>query len=168
MAVQLKKEEIVTVNQVLSLEEKITDDEKRPLGLACHQVVEEFEWDMEDEGHLFLMQLLKNIKNALGVRASKKKDLPKKKASKKKNASKKKAAAGGTEGDAETTSGGTNGDQDPETNEETTTSPPEEAGASTEEPSSSEGAGGDDLVEKEEPGADIHDPFAVPPGSQAG
>lgn len=167
MAVQLKTEEEVLVKQTLNLEQEITDEDKRPFGLACHEVVEEMDWDLDNTGHVILMQLLKDIKNALGVRVSKKKASKKKKKAK----TKKKAdgsddadSAGETKAEAKA-----NGDTEPENNEpEVSTSPPDEAESSPEESSSSSDEGDAAASAAEDAGSDIHDPFAVPPGSQAG
>lgn len=167
MAVELKTEEIVTVHQTLAINEKIDDESKRPLGLACHAVIEEFEWDPDNPGHLLLQQLLRDIKNALGVRASRKtKDEPKKKRASKKAGSKKKKT--GTKDEDETTVvNSSNGDSAPET-EDVDASPPDEAQVSEGEPGGSEDQGSTDAGAQEETVAEIPDPFAVPPGSQAG
>lgn len=148
MAVKLKTDEVTVVTQTLEINQEITDDEKRPLGLACAEVVENFDWDADDPGHDVLKQLLKDVKNALGVRVSrKKKDKPKKKRASKK--AKKKPAP---EADAS---------KDPEP----TSSPTQAASAAK-----SNGAADEGQVESAAPaetGAPLHDPFAVPAGDSA-
>lgn len=147
MAVKLKTDEVTVVTQTLEINQEITDEDKRPLGLACAEVVENFDWDSNDPGHDVLKQLLKDVKNALGVRVSRKKDKPKKKRASKKATKKKVLAETETE-DVELTSSPTpaasaakpNGTAVEETTEPTT--PPET-------------------------GAALHDPFAVPSGDSA-
>jgi hypothetical protein len=152
MAVKLKTEEITHVTQTLVLEQEVTDEEKRPLGLACAAVIEDFEWDEDDVGHDALQQLLKDIKNALGVRVSRKK----KKAPAKKKAAKKKAAKKPAEEPTE----------DPPPADSNGDSSPTEAAAPPESGSDA-GAGEADTGAAPDPGAPLHDPFAVPPGDQA-
>ena len=148
MAVELKTEEQVLVTQTLNFVQPVTDDEKRPLGLACAAVVEDFPWDQADPGHILLQQILKDVKNALGVRVSKKsKDnadkAPAKVPTGKKRGRPKKVASNG------------NGE---------TASPPVEAPA-PQESDSPEAEVGASEGPKSDASAPIHDPFAVPAGT---
>ena len=166
MAVELKTEEEVIVTQTLAIREELTDDEKRPLGLACHSVVEDFPWDLEDSGHDKLQQLLKDIKHALGVRVSRKKDDSKPKTKRKKRKAKQPEDSGdntaSSAGEGSDASG--NGDKAP--TEGADASPPKETPDSV-----AESGGAEDQTDAadgstEGTGEGIHDPFAVPPGSQ--
>ena len=149
MAVELKVKEVVTVTQTLAIEHEITDDDKRPLGLACHEVAEGFEWDPENPGHATLQRLLKDVKNALGVRVSKKKEdeKPKKTRKPRKPAETKSEASPPAASNGDTAPGG---------------SPPPDK-APVEEASST---GGVDAGAAPGSGDPLHNPFAVPPGSQ--
>lgn len=74
MPAELKSEKKTVTTSMLKLDIEVTDDNRRPLGLAAIAVLEGFSWDENDEGHTELKKALREIKTALNVRAPKSTD----------------------------------------------------------------------------------------------
>ena len=147
----LKSEKQTVTTSILELKIEVTDDNRRPLGLAALAVLSGFAWDENDEGHKALRKSLGEIKTALGVRAPKAGDKAGRSAAPKATAGEKPAKAPrkprkGANG---------NGEPPPQGNGE----PPKDAGT--------ENKSGGTEIEINPPGAGpaVRDPFTVPPGA---
>lgn len=69
MPAELKTTKKTIESAELMVNIEINDDNRRPLGLAAHNVLATFKWEQDDKGHATLKKVLSDIKAALGVRA---------------------------------------------------------------------------------------------------
>jgi hypothetical protein len=76
MPAELKSEKKTVTTSMLVISIEVTEDNRRPIGLAAHSVLSGFAWDDNDEGHSALRKALGEVKTALNVRAPKAGDKP--------------------------------------------------------------------------------------------